>query len=208
MESSPLKIEHRDTLYFKKYIYKATVILPNLRSIIYDYKQKLLLDKPNFYEINKKFLDWRDSHLGKLTIRVEGRNTSIFSNDIEILKSVEQVTEIQEIYQAVISPIPGVKLFKTEPKHKYRIYFKSKVVLREFIHDVVDMIEKYENTSCRLYPSNTFKYWLTRNSHLGQRYLYSGYFIDFDEEKMITFLQFRLGENIRSIYKLEKRPEA
>lgn len=206
MESLQLKTEYRDTLYFNKYKYKATVKLPFLRNIIYDKKLRFQLDKPSYYETNTKFLEWRDYYKDLLTIRVEGSNTSIFSNEIDILKSVESITTIKSIYTAVASAPTGVKYFKNAPKHKYRVYFKSKPVFREFINDVLDLIKRYNSTDCALYPSTTFENWLQRNSKLTQRYLFYNFFMDFDEEKMITFLQFTLGDNVRVFYKLEKRP--
>lgn len=225
--------EYRDTDYYNKYKYRARFYLFGVRYTWYsktsaDFIRRINNTKKNGYlSIRKEdrtqilanidtitsFIDWRDARRQDKTasIRVEHNTVAVFSNDLELLKSLENLgPELTVDYtETKLGEFVGIKYFVKEPKHKYRVYFKSKVIDGTFVVQLKDLITRTKE----LYPSESLRHWLHRytlnNYTFSWKYRYTNanHFIEYDDESTLSYLALMHGEFLGKRYKLEKRPE-
>ena len=226
--------EYRDSDYYNKYEYRARFNLVGVRYTWYIKSniQELIdrLDAPavgyNYNRISyerdevrenlsklEKFIHWRNEvKKTKISsIRVEHNTVAIFSNDLASLKEVENaIPDIEVDYtQVQKSDFIGVKQFVRKPKHKFRVYLKSKRVEGSFAVDLHETLKKNK----QLYPSPALVLWAKGSATHGNqhswkyRYSNASHFIDYDDESVLSYLALLYGDMLGKRYKLEKRPE-
>lgn len=166
-------------------------------------------------DLIKAFINFRNEirKTKEGTVRVEYNSVSLFSNDLSFLKSVEAIlpglefdyTEVQT------SQYAGVKHFVEEPKHKFRVYLKSKRVDESFSKDLKDLFTRNKT----LYPSEALRIWVrnaTDDKLKGtwrawkNGYCSANYFIDYDDEATLSYIALMHDGMLGKRYKLEKRP--
>ena len=221
-------IEFRDKLYYNKYKYRVTFELCGSGLVWENSTVDEVTNRIEAYtnrgytstwrsrdttvlERNKhalyRFTDWRNANSKHVVIRIESDNVSIFSNDLSILKSVNVVSAITQYSytEAKITCPLGTKHFTREPKHKYRIYFKTVIVPRTTIHELNTVIK----TSTDLFPSSSLVSWMkfATSRNFGNVYTNPGHYIDYDTESTISYLLLLFDNLLGKQYKLEKRPE-
>jgi hypothetical protein len=220
--------EYRDNDYYNKYSFRVRVKLPCVRytwscKTPEDLDEKLTtksygsvrkVDRATYSDhlpTLKEFVKYRNQVKTDKTamIRIEADTIAIFSNDLALLKSIEQIdpslsydyTEVQK------SDYAGVKHFVNDPTHKYRIYLKGKRLTDDFPKELKELLDRMEG----LYPSNALTKWLSdahyRVGHWQYRYANPGHFIDYDDESTLSYLMLMHGEIFGKRYKLEKRPD-
>jgi hypothetical protein len=224
--------DYRDDDYYGKYKFRVRFSIQGVRYAMYEKTFDELMKRYNattgWRQIRKqdrdsvtenleslrKFIELRNSFKENATgtVRVENNSISIFSNDLSLLKSAEDIkSDIYYDYtQVQTSNFVGVKSFVKDPKHKFRVYFKAKRIENDFVKQLGELVK----TNKGLYPSPALKAWLIgtvdTNSHSWNwRYRYSNpnHFIDYDEESTLSYLALMHGEFLGKRYKLEKRPE-
>jgi len=224
--------EHRDNLYYNKYQYRARFRLEGVRYTWYnktpeDLEKRLYKNKPAYYGVRdedrpividnletlKNFITWRNERKTdkKASIRVEFNTVAVFSSDLTLLKTLENLGPdlVIDYTEAQTSNYVGVKTFAKEPKHKYRVYLKSKIVQNNLINDLKELIDRSPN----LYPCPSLDYWLqvgaNQNTTYSWRFRYtsSTHFIDYDDESTLSYLALMHGDYLGKRYKLEKRPD-
>lgn len=224
--------EYRDNDYYNKFKYRARFYLFGVRYTWYsktsaDFIRRINNTKKNGYlSIRKEdraqilsnidtitaFIDWRDSTKIDKTasIRVEHNTVAVFSNDLELLRTLENLGPglTVDYTEAKIGEFIGVKYFVKEPKHKYRVYFKSRMIEGKFVVQIRDLISRTKE----LHPSDSLKHWLrmyTVNHMISWKYRYTNanHFIEYDDESTLSYLALMHGEILGKRYKLEKRPE-
>jgi hypothetical protein len=175
-------------------------------------------------EINEIDLDamdryflWRNKHVKadkEAMIRVEGNTAGIFSNDLDLLKTLEKIQKDCVLdYTEVDQAIPqGTKYYVEQPPHNYRVYLKSKAVDNKTKENLIKFIDRYKGTDTVIVPSGALNLWLhpTKNSQVwrwNMNYMSSHYFIDFDDDSTNSLFSLMFGELIYRRFKLEKRPE-
>lgn len=216
-------IEYREHLYYKKYKYKASFRLTGIfytwlarkdkifgeeylnwyttRSLNYsiDKHSQVLKNIP----ILNQFVDWRREHEDLITVRIEGNNASVFSNDLRLLKSLNFIDNLYVSYaKAEFPTISGVKTFKNDPTHKYRIYLKSKIIESSVIESFKETLKNNKN----LHPCKSLIKWLRRPQKTNFRYTSGHHFVDYDDESVVSYLTLLHGELLGKKFKLEKRP--
>ena len=228
--------EYRDESYYSKYEYRVRFRLPGARYVWFCKKPEDLdarLSGTGYASIHTKdkqevkdnaeaikaFVSIRNN-LRKnktATVRIEYNTIAVFSNDLQLLKSIEIIdpsfsydyTQVQRAQYA------GIKHFVKEPKYNYRVYLKSKRVSGTFAEDLFALI----NRTKTIYPSPALKSWLKdavkHKSGTGWntgwntwRYSYSSssYFMDYDDESTLSYLALMHDGMLGKRYKLEKRP--
>jgi hypothetical protein len=223
--------EFRDQDYYNKYTYRARLTFIGTRQLMYAKDEAELVKRVNstnpiygsFKEerpqmkknlpILVKILEWKikSQKDKKSTIRLESNTLAVFSNDLSYLKTLEAIDPSLEVNYTEVqkSEFVGVKNFVREPKHKYRVYLKSKKIERVFISDLQDLLDRTKG----LYPSPGLKCWLSSYNITqpawGWRYRWTSasHFIDYDDESTLSYLALLHGEMLGKRYKLEKRPE-
>ena len=223
--------EYKENIYYNKYRYRAKFRLDGLRYADWVKTPADLIKRlnetgyrrvrpdtkaramENINELNN-FINWRNNNKkpGSVSFRVEGDTASIYSNDLELLLTLKNLGLVTvKITEVQLEQFAGTKYYVNEPKHKYRIYLKSKYIEeKDFIKDLHDTIKK----SKELVPSNALRYWLdgyikrpiaSLNSWSYQ-YTSGTHSIDYDNESTLSYLVLMYGHMLGKRYKLEKRP--
>jgi hypothetical protein len=222
--------EYRDQHYYNKYEYRARFNLVGVRytwyikSDIQELVERLEAPVTSYHRlayerdevrenlaILASFLKWRNDLKEKKnsTIRIEHNTVGVFSNDLQELKNITtSIPGIEVDYtQAQISNYIGIKHFMRKPKHKFRIYLKSRRVEGTFAEDLHTMFKKNKS----LYPSPALKHWAkgSKGNQSSWRYRFSNasHFIDYDDESVLSYLALLHGDMLGKRYKLEKRPD-
>ena len=224
--------EYRDQHYYNKYEYRARFNLVGVRytwyikSDIQELVERLEAPATSYHRlayerdevrenlaILASFLKWRNDLKEKKnsTIRIEHNTVAVFSNDLQELRDIiNHIPDIEIDYtQVQKSDFIGVKHFVRKPKHKFRIYLKSKRVEGSFAVDLHETLKKNKE----LYPSPALKHWAKGSAVSGNqhswRYRYSNasHFIDYDDESVLSYLALIYGDMLGKRYKLEKHPE-
>jgi hypothetical protein len=176
------------------------------------------LNEIDLYAI-EKYINWRNTYFTpidkidkKVLVRIEYNIASVFSNDLSVLKTLESILGPGSVtYTEVDTCVPnGYKYFKNEPKHKYRVYLKTKYNIDEkFREDLIKLFGRYKNTNTVLVPSLALRKWLRPDKHKWtQRHCSSHFFIDYDEESTNTLLGIMIGDMISKRFTLQKEPDS
>jgi len=220
--------EYRDNLYYNKYIYKARFYIVGARYTWYAKSSAHFIKdfyNRNFYLLKNQtkkemednmhricaFIDWKIKvkKLKVCSFRIEGHHVFVYSNDLDFLKNLpNDIPDIDlEYTQAITSGYVGVKHFSNQPKHKFRVYLKSKRVEHEFANNLKNLFKKNKE----LYPSPALKFWANEASYNMTNWKYrwssASHFIDYDNESTLSYLALMHGDMLGKRYKLEKRPE-
>ena len=221
-------IDQRASLYYNKFKYRARfyckgITLAWFNNTLGEINEKIRKYPSRFAGTNPDHI--LDFHAWKITtkkdksatVRIEGEIASVFSNDLDLLKTLENIgcpVDYTEVDDTIIS---GVKYFVREPKYKYRIYLKSRRVGDDFREKLEKFIERYKNTDTVIVPSGALACWLREDSQYvrgswsynwNKCYTSSNYFIDYNDESTITLFSLIFSGIVAKAYKLEKRPEA
>jgi hypothetical protein len=224
--------DYRDSEYYNKFTYRLRFKMPSIRYIINETKVDGLMKRYNAtsgwrvikaedrpivtenLEALKQLIELRNSVKkdGTATVRIEWNHASVFSNDLSFLKNIENIKpELEYDYtQVQTNNFVGVKSFVNDPKHKYRVYLKSKMIQNSFVTQLDELLKR----STDLHPSLSLKYWLQGYNSTAPswswryRYTNCNHFIDYDDETLLSYLALMHGEFLGKRYKLEKRPEA
>ena len=223
--------DYRDSDYYGKYKYRVRFSLEGVRYAMYEknfdglmkrynaitgWKKIRDADRPavtDNLEVLGKFIDFRNMLKENNTglVRIESSRISIFSNDLELLKTSESIKNgiFYDYTEVQTNNFVGVKSFVNDPKHKYRVYLKSKMIHESFVTQLDDLLKR----SKELYPSPSLKYWLQGYNNTAPtwswryRYTNCNHFIDYDDETILSYLALMHGEFLGKRYKLEKRPD-
>lgn len=198
----------KDSLFYNKYKYKAKLqkivgawFLHNVKSFK-DYENKLSdewwekllntdLTDPNRTNL-KNLIKFKETNNKEVTIRVEGAYVSVFSNNLDILKELEQNFVVKQYFE--VNCIPKVKFFHKPPKFKYRTYFR--------INYNVDNASLYDYIM-RQKALGLVDYNKYIDKPLKKFYRMPMLFVDYNDEKIITFLSLLHSEKVWKTYKLE-----
>lgn len=220
-------IDQRASLYYNKFKYRARFNCRGITLAWFNYTEDEIVEKikryPNrFSNANSKhildFYNWKVATKKDktATVRIEGEIASVFSNDLDLLKTLEIIgcpVDYTEVDDTIIA---GIKYFVRDPKFKYRIYFKSKRVNEDFRTKLQNFIERYKDTDTVIVASGSLTSWLKDDSnyvrgswsyHWNKCYTSSNYFIDYNDESTITLFSLMFSGMISKTYKLEKRPD-
>ena len=215
--------EYKENTYYNKYLYRAKMRIPGLGHTYYVKNSEGLIERVNATGYNRlraerkatvmehidelsSYLDWRNKNKkqGHITFRIEGDSASVYSNDLELLLTLKDITTQVKLTEVQLEQFAGTKYYVNEPKHKYRIYLKSAYIKdQNFIKDLYDTIKK----SKELVPSGALKSWLVGyNSSANRSWRYSycsaSYSIDYDNESTLSYLILMYGDMLGKRYKL------
>lgn len=232
LQSNTIEVvkDHRSHLYYNKYQYRAKLRLRGIRRTWYAkdlaefkkrindisaWKTKKELEDLDFNAIGR-YIDWRNIYFTpknkkdkKVLVRIEGEVASIFSNDLNVLKTLESIDGLDNLKYSEIDICveSGVKYFVHEPKYKYRVYFKSRHVEEKFRENLAKFIDRYKATNTTIVPCTSLRKWLSNDlkHNWYSRFCSSHYFIDFNDEGVNSLISIMFGDMIKARFKLEKR---
>jgi len=227
MESSQLIIENRTSPYFGKYMYRAQCRVMGACYTYYtnnidQFVEKLERTKANknSYRISilnsrfeetydhidleqiKKFYEWKNSKDNdRFMYRVQGNMVSFFSNDIELLKTLDVLDSNTKYSMAKVEQT-DVLYFKTDPKYKYRTFFKGRKMPTDFQDNVENLQKMYGD---KLHFSPGMVRMINKYSRSPYRYMHTSYYIDYDDEGMRTILALWFGDLLAKTFSCKKQ---
>ena len=226
MGSLQLKIDNRTSLYFSKYKYRAKCRVMGACYTYYtnsleQFKRKLETTKAtrNQYRISvlnsrfeetydyidfeqiEKFFVWKNNKDDdKYMYRIQGDQISFFSNDLELLKTLTDIDPNVKLSTAEVK-VTDKLYFKKEPKYKYRTFFKGKKCPDSFNENVFSLMEMYKD-NIKFSPGMIRN--INRYPNSKYRYMHTSYYIDYNDEGMLTILALWFGDFLAKTYSLEK----
>lgn len=218
--------EYRDIQYYGKYDYRLRIKVPCVRYAYWCKKPEDLDDKlqgksGKYYNVRKEDKQTVTDHLPALKavvelqntrkkknlgLRVEGSTVAVFGNDLAELQTISATFGSNydpDYTQVQTSSFAGTKYFVGEPKHKYRVYLKSKRVEEKFPSELDALIKRVTG----LHPSEALRFWIKRKAHWQWKWSSASHFIDYDDESTLSYLALMHGDMLGKKYKLEKRPD-
>ncbi len=223
-------IDQRAGLYYTKYRYRARFYCKGVTLCWFcknesDVKERAAKHKKRWQNADiptvVNFLKWKleqEQFKGpnrKATVRIEGDVAAAFSNNLDLLKTLENLGAVVD-YTEVDNSVPeGIKYFVKEPKFKYRFYLKSKRVPDDFSEKLSGFFKRYEGTTIKMSPSPALTSWLIPSNstqmvgwyNWKKRYCCSNFFVDYDDESTLTLFMLMFDGMISRRFKLEKRPD-
>lgn len=227
MESFKLKIEKRNKLYFNKFKYRAvtkiqgaayTYYTPDLETFV-NRMEKLRDHKPRYgvrllndewkeywEEVNldqiSQLLTWRNLvSKEKCLIRIQGDYVSFFSNELPLLETLDSIDKNVKFTEAVCHE-SNYMYFKKEPKYKFRTYFKGKRMPKDFSENIQNLDKMYDSLN---FSPAIFKSLFHNNWH-PYRYMHGSYFVEYNDEQMLTILSMWFPNMLAKTYVLAKEP--
>lgn len=219
MNNDTLKIEDRKILYYKKYQYKAKFNLLGAHQVGYAKNQKELdniisnhvkwATSPIHILHNKakleRLLDWKINNQDSICIRTEHGNCSIFSNDLNLLRTLNNVVDDVSYTTVELRGDPEV-IELLNPKHNYRVYFRSKSIKgTQFFNDIREFLELHKNT---VFPCKALRCWIDDANYQPTwkyNWLSSSHYIEYDDDSTKILLNLFLDGYLAKTYKVKMR---
>lgn len=151
-----------------------------------------------------KFLTWRNTiSKDKCMLRIQGDNVSFFSNDLNLLKTLESIDSNIQFFE-VRSLGSDAIFFKKQPKYQYRTFFKGKRCSEDFLKNVTEFAARYPNTKI---SQGLLRYASERkNSYTNFMYMHGSYHVDYNDAGMLSILHMLFPGMIAKTYSLAKEP--
>lgn len=219
-----LPIEKRNKLFFGKFKYRARLNLQGVGYTYYTHDIDTYINRierfktqdrkwpewatfGNFsnikYDQIEKYFDFRDNmDKSLMTNRIEGDKVSFFSNDLSLFAPLYFIDPKLTLTEAKVLN-PGTLYLKRQPKYKFRTYFKGKRMPVDFPQSVLNFLESYKNVKV---SAGLERFVNSRANWNRFVYLHGSYFVDYDDEGMITVLHMLFGHMVGRTYTLDKEP--
>lgn len=220
--------KYKQGLYFNKYRYRARLWLPCVSRTRYaktieDFKTKINYLKDNTlrllpvdrhhmdnidWDAFERWFDWRLENAENVRLRLEGNIATIYTNDLATLPNdVGDLTAYEP--RSLNHPPPGIKYFARDPKFKYRVYLRMATVPADFYSDLEEFYKRFKDSSTKINFSGSLR---TRiRAQVTYNYIsfysYSNYFIEYNDEYILTLLHLQFSSTLGNVYKLEKQPQ-
>ena len=232
-----IKTENRANPYFNKYKYRARLSLAGLnrtygartfvqflRRLEGNIEARNNFGPVSFKSVSKeiekidlntmeRWYDWMHYYRFKLhavLIRTEGSTAGVFSNNLDILHTLEKIENGSSVdYSQINENIPiGIKYFSREPKHKFRMYLKGRWLKETstFRTDLQEFIERYKTTDTIMVPSEALASWFIETNIWHVKRCAAHFNIDYDDPSTGTLLRLMFANMMGLSYKLEKAP--
>ncbi len=157
-------------------------------------------DYIDFEQIEKFFVWKNNKDDDKYMYRIQGDQISFFSNDLELLKTLKDIDPNVKLSTAEVK-FTDKLYFKKEPKYKYRTFFKGKKCPDSFNENVFSLMEMYKD-NIKFSPGMIRN--INRYPNSKYRYMHTSYYIDYNDEGMLTILALWFGDFLAKTYSLEK----
>ncbi len=208
----------RNKLFYNKYRYKVSINLVGSRYLKHsrsynDFAKKVTnlgyaIDAylesryKTLFDFYKKYTDNKE-----VTFLRDYDSLGFYTSNETILNELLAMNLGLKVHEA-IAPPDKVMYFAKEPQYKYRVYLKSKRVSDSLIDSLSGFCDTYKDKNINV-SNGLIKF--INSEHWKRRiysYLNNSFFIEFNDDSMITIMHLMMSECIGKTYKLEKRPES
>jgi hypothetical protein len=212
-------------LYYDRFIYRAKISIDNVQyfrhvksieklwtkiGYLSNMRSTIGISAKDVSEV-KKFIEWIEntshtkedywysSHVNYINFYTN--NISIIEELIILLSNEVELCEYQ-LNRVIDKPkTDRTKIYLVDPKYRYRIYFKWGKTTDIQRNELIEFIESND-----IYCSSSFEHWVKKRlNHNYSHYLWDNYFIEFNNEMIITLLSLKFDNIIRKICSVEKR---
>lgn len=228
------KTIEKHNLFFSKFQYKASftadllhctryaktvrelenVLLNRVRDHISIFVPVDVTHNKTHFPSNKSFLDsftiWKTiNHGPDCMIRIDYKSGSVYSNDLKKLEELETLckTHNPKIKYTQVKLLPASDvLYRKNPKHKYRVYLRSKNISLDMHDEVAEFLNRHTKT---FYPCSALSTWLNASDknlrYWKYRYCSASFFVDYDNEADETLLRLSMGDYLGKVYKIQQK---
>lgn len=228
------KVVDKQNLFFGKFLYKASftsellhctryaktvkelenVLLNRVRDHITVFVPVDAAANKVHFPSNKSFLDsftiWKTiNHGPDCMVRIDYRTGSVYSNDLNKLAELETLCKFNnpKVKYTKINLLPNSDvLFRKNPKHKYRVYLRSKNISLDTHDEIAEFLNRHKNT---FYPCSALNVWLNATDkkirYWRYRYCSAAFFIDYDNEADETLLRLSMNDYLGKVYKIQRK---
>lgn len=231
MESYKFKTEKRNKLYFNKFQYKANVKIVGVQYTYYTpdidtYKGRIErfsassslpghrqyfddgFDQVNYwktinFETIEKYIIYRDTMpKEKFVARISGDSVSIFANDLNMFNYLQTIDPNMTVTKAEVLETDKM-YFKRQPKYKYRTYFKARRMPKDFTENVLSLKDTYSSLH---FSSGLLRGLFYKTPYNPYRYMHGSYYVEYNDEKMLTILAMWFTNILGKTYTCEQQP--
>jgi hypothetical protein len=209
----------RNKLFYNRYRYKVSINIVGSRYLknsrtYQDFANRVLsnrLTKPStdlesryrtVFDFYKKYMDNTE-----VTFLRYYDYLGFYTSNETIIHELLVMNLGLKVHEA-IAPPDKIMYFANEPQYKYRVYLKSKRVSDSLIDSLSGFCDTYKDKNINV-SNGLIKF--INSEHWKRRiysYLNNSFFIEFNDDSMITIMHLMMSECIGKTYKLEKRPES
>ena len=214
-------LTNRNKIFYGKYKYKVDINLDGSRYLkyasTYDSFIRKIVKTGYIWDTSleskyRSVFDFYKKYSGskEVTFLREWSMLGLYTSNQDILNELLVLNLGLKVHEAVAPP-EKVMYFAKEPKYKYRVYLKSKRVSDSLIDSLIGFCDTYKDKNINISNSLiTFINYINSEhwKHRIYSYLNNSFFIEFNDDSMITIMHLIIGECIGKTYKLEKRPES
>jgi hypothetical protein len=209
----------RNKLFYNRYRYKVSINIVGSRYLknsrtYQDFANRVFsnrLTKPNtdlesryrtVFDFYKKYMDNTE-----VTFLRYYDYLGFYTSNETIIHELLVMNLGLKVHEA-IAPPDKIMYFANEPQYKYRVYLKSKRVSDSLIDSLSGFCDTYKDKNINV-SNGLIKF--INSEHWKRRiysYLNNSFFIEYNDDSMITIMHLMMSECIGKTYKLEKRPES
>lgn len=212
----------RLNLYFDKYQYKFSLTVDGLgffRGVkTYEaFNERLAYCySHDFYIKNTapilKFVDWRaESDANKYTVYFHDPRVDIYFSDIAVIQTLvdeydtRELIDLKPTYTRVEKMIgfDNKVVYQVNPKHKYRVYLKSRKYTQEERQELYDYLKDKD-----IKIGEALRSWLLHTNSRwngGLSWSWTNHCFDLNDESLITLLYLRFDTLIGKVCEIQKK---
>lgn len=174
----------------------------------------------DYVDLIKNFIIWRReaSKQLKYKIKISYNTLEIYSNDsVEFMNSlnIAAISNKRLYYVNKIEDYSEDVIYQKVPKRKYRLYFQLHRFDKETTKSFVKFLFSHDFSLSRSLNSSVYNFLeiksIKRRNNFYTNYrtdgmtLFTHYYVDFDDDKLLTLLSLFESSIIRRLYRIEKR---
>lgn len=217
-------------LYYDRFIYRAKISIENIQYFRHvksveklwtqlSYVSNLRSMGMSITDVAKvkRFVEWFENTKYSKKDYCYSCNTNyinFYTNDISIINELlvqlsdevalsdKLVPPYYDLYRVIDNPKTDRSvIYLVDPKYRYRIYFKWGKTTETQREDLINFIESND-----IVCSVAFEHWVKKRLHKNySHYLWDNYFIEFNNEMLVTLLSLKFDGLVRKICNVEKR---
>jgi hypothetical protein len=129
---------------------------------------------------------------------------SVYGNDLVKLKTLESIGPTVEYTEVIQVGDPDI-LYRYNPKHQYRTYFRSRTLSDDFHEELGKFLIAYDKS---MSPCGALRKWafdLSPRQNWKKLYLEPNFFVEYDNESFQTVLALSFSKYLGKTYKVEQR---
>lgn len=160
----------------------------------------------NLNEI-RKFCVWKTENIDFVKTLTHPNSVTVYSTRYDIIEQIAIILQQPKTVEEVlyIFSRPKEVIYHKNPKHKFRVFLKSKVYSFNDMKDLKEFFTRYKK---QFFPSANLDFFLNwDNRNKSGRWSDGNLFFDYDLEHMQSLIYMTFHEHIKKECMIQKPPE-